>query len=128
MAELEINETKKIIDLETAITEGNKALIPYEFPYPNTDLIVEVLLKPLTNPELNRALQLAKLNDTTVDIEMLHYSLFNTNETGFSMELLEKLPAGVVNDLSFKIAEISGIDIEKTLEKSRPVLDDLEGF
>lgn len=126
MAELEINQETNFVSLEQAITEGTKALIPYEFEYPNTDLTVEVRLKPITNPEFNNAVDTYKLNGTTVEIELLHIGLFNIDETGFDYETLQKLPAGLVLDLAMKLMDISGIDFNKL--PNRSTVDNLPGF
>ena len=126
--ELKINQTQNLVNLETAITEGNKGLITYEFDYPNTDLTVEVKLKPLTNPELTHLVKEAEITGNTVDLEMLHQSMFNTDGSSFPIELLEELPAGVVQKLTYKIADISGIDLNAALANRRSSLEDLPGF
>ena len=128
MSELKINTEKKHMTLEQAITKGADALIPYEFDYPNTDFVVEVRLKPITNKELANADQLAKVNpDTTVDLELLKMAVFNTDDTAFENETIENLPAGVVMDLAWKICDISGIDFNKIRERTSSSAG-LEGF
>lgn len=127
---MEINtEEHKIVTLEQAITEGADAFIPYEFEYPNLDLIVEVKLKPITSKDVVNVSQKAKLNpDTTEDIELLKLALFNIDETHFDDEIIEKLPAGVTYNLAAKISEVSGIDLKKIAQKQSNSIDDLEGF
>lgn len=111
--ELDINETKHYVTLEQAITEGKDALIPFEFEYPNTDgLMVEVKIKPLTTEESQDAGQLAKVSGLPVDIELLKKAVLNPDGSNISQEIFEPLPAGVVNKLIFKVAEVSGIEFD----------------
>ena len=119
---------KELISLEQAIVEGTDALISYKFDYPNTDYSVEVLLKPVNSKEMT--IINAKSNvdtDTTSDLELLKASLRNMDGEPFSDEIIEKLPAGVVMDIAWKICDISGIDIGKINERTRSI-DKLEGF
>lgn len=125
--ELKINNEQNFVSLEQAITEGSSALIPYEFEYPNTDLSVEVKLKPITNPELQEVTQASELSGRSLDIELLAIAMFNTDGSSFERELLEKLPAGVVLKLSFKIMDISGMDVEE-LNQRRSSASQLPGF
>ena len=122
-----INEEPHFVSLEQAITEGGSALIPYEFEYPNTNLIVEVKLKPITNPELTSIAQASELSDSSLDIELLKVAIFNTDGTSFEKELLEKLPAGVVMELAYKILDISGMDIDE-LSNRQSTVSQLPGF
>lgn len=123
--ELEINSTKNIVTLEQAVTEGKDALIPFEFEYPNSDLIVEVKVKPLTTEESQDAGQLAKTSGLPVDIELLKKSVFNPDGSSISEEILEPLPAGVVNKLVLKVAEVSGIEFNTPAMNN---MDALQGF
>lgn len=125
--ELKINSEKNFVNLEQAITEGSNALIPYQFDYPNTDLTVEVQLKPITNPELTRITQESELSGNSLDVELIAKAMYNTDGTLFEKELIEKLPAGVVLKLSFKIMDISGIDIEE-LRNQQSSISQLQGF
>lgn len=125
--ELKINSEKNFVNLEQAITEGSNALIPYQFDYPNTDLTVEVQLKPITNPELTRIAQESELSGNSLDVELIAKAMYNTDGTLFEKELIEKLPAGVVLKLSFKIMDISGMDIEE-LRNQQSSISQLQGF
>ena len=124
--ELEIKQNKKHVVLEQAITEGGNALIPFEFEYPNSDLIVEVKLKPITNKELNNIIQEQKINDTSLDIELLKVALFNPDETNVSEKIINELPAGVVAELTQKISNISGLKSSK--EEQEIMVKELMGF
>lgn len=123
--ELEINSTKNIVTLEQAVTEGKDALIPFEFEYPNLDLTVQVKIKPLTTEESQDAGQLAKTSGLPVDIELLKKSVFNPDGSSISEEILEPLPAGVVNKLVLKVAEVSGIEFNTPAMNN---MDALQGF
>lgn len=127
MDELKINEETNFVSLEQAITEGASALIPYEFEYPNLDLIVQVKIRPITNPELQNILQESQLSGASLDIELLSIAMFNTDGSCFEKELLEKLPAGVVLNVAYKIMDISGMDMEE-LNQHRPTTSQLPGF
>ena len=124
--ELEIKQTAKFVTLEQAITEGSDALIPYEFNYPNSDLTVEVKLKPITNPELNEAMQQRKLLNSSLDVELLKIALFNPDETPIDEYIISKLPAGVVAELTQKLADISGLKSDK--EAQDAMVKELVGF
>ena len=128
MSELKINTEKKHMTLEEAITKGVNALIPYEFDYPNSDFVVEVQLRPVTNKELSNIDAKAKVNpDTTVDLELLKLAVLDLEGEPFSEDIIEKLPAGVVMDLAWKICDISGIDFNKIRERTS-ISAGLEGF
>lgn len=123
---MEINKEEKFITLEQAITEGGDALIPYKFKYPNSDMIVEVKLKPVTSKALQEINQIVKLDpETNYDLELLKIALFNVDDTLFDDEILFKLPAGVVYDLVLKISEFSGVDMDKIINNTSK---DLAGF
>ena len=123
--ELEINSTKNIVTLEQAITEGKDALIPFEFEYPNSDLIVEVKIKPLTTEESQDAGQLAKTSGLPVDIELLKKAVLNPDGTPIPQEILEPLPAGVVTKLILKVSEVSGFDFNLSAVNN---MESLQGF
>lgn len=127
MDELKINEETNFVSLEQAITEGANALIPFEFEYPNTDLSVEVKLKPITNPELQNILQENQLSGASLDIELLSIAMFNPDGSCFEKELLEKLPAGVVLKIVYKIMDISGMDVDE-LNQHKTSTSQLPGF
>lgn len=123
--ELEINQTKNYVTLEQAITEGKDALIPFEFEYPNSDLIVEVKIKPLTTEESQDAGQLAKTSGIPVDIELLKKAVLNPDGSEISEDILLPLPVGVVNKLVFKVVEVSGIEFETQAMNN---VESLRGF
>ena len=123
--ELEINSTKEHATLEQAITEGKDALIPFEFEYPNSNLIVEVKIKPLTTEESQDAGQLAKMSGIPVDIELLKKAVLNPDGTPIPQEILEPLPAGVVTKLILKVSEVSGFDFNPSAVNN---MESLQGF
>lgn len=109
MAELEINQTQNIVTLEQAILEGGDALIPFEFEYPNTDLIVEVGLKPLT---LSSVLNMGKLTEREASELIVKQSMFNMDGSEINPELISKIPIGVLKKISDRISEISGFNLD----------------
>ena len=82
-------------------------------------------IKPLTTEESQDAGQLAKTSGLPVDIELLKKSVFNPDGSIISEEILEPLPAGVVNKLVLKVAEVSGIEFNTPAMNN---MDALQGF
>ena len=107
--ELEINKEKNLVNLEQAITQGGDALIPFEFEYPNTDLIVEVGLKPLTLGSLPNT---GRLNEEEVAELLVKKSMFNMDGSEINPEIISKIPIGVLNKISDRISEISGFNLD----------------
>lgn len=122
--ELTIEETNRIVSLEQAITEGTDALIPFTFEFPETDLTVEVGLKPITLSVLREAP--SNLSDTEVVYHILGEAVFNMDGTAINNEVLSKVPVGILNQIINRISEISGLD----LNNIQPRLDvnQLENF
>ena len=114
----------EVLDLETLITEGTDAYVPLKFVYPNTDKTVGVYVKPLTTQEF--------LNSTrggnNVFIDVLNQALVNKNKEPFSLEVLQKLPAGVVMELYKKVSEISGIPTDNANVNQTEMVDRMMGF
>jgi len=107
--ELEIEETKKYVTLEQAITQGADALIPYEFPFPNTDLIVEVGLKPIT---LKMIPQSKGMTEEELAGVMVEKSMLNPDGSKIDQALIDKIPIGTMKKISERITEISGFDLD----------------
>jgi len=106
--ELEIQETRKIVTLEQAITKGTEALIPFEFEYPNTDLTVEVGLKPLTFDSLPST----RMSEEDLAIAMVEKAMFNPDGSEISAEVVKKIPIGIMKKISDRITEISGFNLD----------------
>ena len=107
--ELKIEETTNYATLEQAITEGGDALIPFEFEYPNTDLIVEVGLKPLTLSSIPNA---GRLNEEEAAELIVKQAMFNMDGAEINPEVISKIPIGVLKKISDRISEISGFNLD----------------
>ncbi len=108
--ELEIEETKKYVTLEQAITQGADALIPYEFPFPNTDLIVEVALKPVT---LNMIPKSKGMTEEELSGILVEKSMLNPDGSKIDQAFIDKIPIGTMKKISERITEISGFDLDE---------------
>lgn len=122
--ELTIEETNRIVSLEQAITEGTDALIPFTFEFPETDLTVEVGLKPITLSVLREAP--SNLSDTEVVYHILGEAVFNMDGTAINNEVLSKVPVGILNQIINRISEISGLDLNNI--KTGLDVNQLENF
>ena len=123
------NNTDELFELETILTEGTNAKIPYNFIYPNTNKRVGVLLKPLTTQEYTSAINRGKLKDHNFLTELLKISLFDLKENPFPSNKIEQLPAGVVTGIVTKISEISGVEMAETTQINQSnLMEDLMGF
>lgn len=101
--------------LEDLILLGEDKLIDctIEYPTENGSVKAKAKIKQLTMKELKN-INLTKPSLET-NIEILNKALFKQDGTNFENELILNLPVGVVNALSEKIMEISGVqnDIKK---------------
>lgn len=122
--ELTIEETNRIVSLEQAITEGTDALIPFTFEFPETDLTVEVGLKPITLSVLREAP--SNLSDTEVAYHILGKAVFNMDGTTINNEVLSKVPVGILNQIINRISEISGLNLNNI--KTGLDVNQLENF
>lgn len=126
-------EIDEISELESLITEGTNARIPLEIEVPlykDDKLIMKkyvVTVKPLTSAELNNATRLglhSELSD--VNTEIVKKGLCTKDGEPYPPGLVERLPAGVINKLTEKIGEVSGIQQDK--ESNVELLKELMGF
>lgn len=109
MTELEINQTQNIVTLEQAILEGGDALIPFEFEYPNTDLIVEVKLKPLVLKDIPTT----NVSEEELAGILVEKAMYNVDGSPVNPDLVKKIPIGTVKKISDRVTEISGFDIDE---------------
>lgn len=119
MEELNIVENKEIVSLEQAVTEGTKALIPFEFEYPNSDLTVEVALRPITLDSLGNT---QHMTNEQIALNMVQQAVYNPDGSEISSEIIEKLPIGTLVLISEEISRISGLK----MDSSR--VDELKNF
>ena len=97
----------EVVDLETLIVDGEDALIPLQFVYPNTDRKTGVYIKPLTGQSF-KDMDANRVNAIT----LLDGCLFDLEKNPLPVNVIERLPAGVIFELYKKLSEISGIEIE----------------
>ena len=125
---LEKKEEEVIYDLESLILDGVDSKIPIVIDFPTSNGIKKVgaLIKPLTAVEWNNAIRLAnKLKDSTSEIEIVKIGLFSKDGEAFSYDLIMKMPSGVVKDIFYKIADVSGV---KFSEQEIGILEAMMGF
>ena len=108
--EIKIEETQNLVTLEQAITQGTDGLIPFEFDYPNTDLTVEVGLKPLT---IDMVPNTSRMTEEQIAITMVEKSMHNPDGSEINNELIHKIPLGTLKEISDKITEISGFNLNE---------------
>ena len=142
MANIDLNENElqqitkedtELFDLENLITDGADARIPLEVDFPiykNGEMTHKkygVIIRPLKSSELNNATQIG-LRDSNSDVntEIVKKGLLRKDGTSYPPEIVEKLPAGVINKLTEKICEISGIQTDN--ENNRELIKEMMGF
>lgn len=108
------NTTIKVeeTNLEDLILLGEDKLIDIEIEFPQGEnrIKAKAKIKPLTMKELKNINVNSKSLET--NIEILSKSLFKQDGTVFDKELILDLPVGVVNAISEKIMEVSGVDTD----------------
>jgi hypothetical protein len=109
--ELKFAENKEIVSLEQAVTNGTKALIPFEFEYPNSDLTVEVALRPIT---LNSLGNTQHMTTEELGLKMVQEAVYNPDGSEISSEVIGKLPIGTIYLLSEEISRISGLNMDSS--------------
>ena len=125
---LEKKEEEVIYDLESLILDGVDSKVPIVIDFPTSEGVKKVgaLIKPLTAVEWNNAIRLAnKLKDSTSEIEIVKIGLFGKDGEAFSYDLIMKMPSGVVKDIFYKIADVSGV---KFSEQEIGILEAMMGF
>ena len=65
-------------------------------------------------------------DDTDVNTEIVKLGLCKKNGEPYPEDIVEKLPAGVINKLTEKICEVSGIQQDK--EKNAELIREMMGF
>lgn len=114
LKEEELVNLSEEVNLEELLVLGEDKLIPIEISFPKSDgnsVKAKALIKQLTLKELDNI----KLNNASVfesNILILEHALFKQNKSNFTREELLVIPLGVVNAISNKILEVSGVDID----------------
>ena len=123
-----LSQEEELYDLETLILDCVDAKIPIIIDFPTKDGIKKVgaMIKPLTAVEWNNAVRLSqKIKDSTSELEIVKLGLFDKNGEPFNYDLLLKMPNGVVKDIFYQIADISGV---KFTEQEIGILENIMGF
>lgn len=123
----------EINDLETLITAGANARIPVEIDFPiytDGELVYKkyaAMIRPLQSVEFSNASQLG-LRDrfTDVNTEIVKVGLCTKTGEPYDPKIVEQLPAGVINQLTEHICEISGIQRDK--EANAELIKEMMGF
>ena len=129
---LEVNNDD-VFDLEQLIVDGADARIPLEVEFPfykDGELTYKkygVVIRPLKSSELSNATQIG-LRDSSSDVntEIVKKGLCRKDGTPYPSEVVEKLPAGVINKLTEHICEISGIRRDR--EANDKLIREMMGF
>lgn len=106
---LEIDE----FNLEDLLVLGEDKRIPIVIEYPREDgskVKAKALVKQLTMRELD-SIRINKNDFVETNMNVIEKALFKSNGDNFSRKELEYLPLGVVNAISEKIMEISGVNV-----------------
>ena len=128
-----LEDDTDFLDIETLIVEGADARVPLEVEFPiykNGELTYKkylAMVKPLKSSDLNNATQIGlKSSDTDVNTEIVKRGLITKDGDYYPEGIIEKLPAGVINQLTEKICEISGLKQNK--EENAKLLKEMMGF
>lgn len=126
--ELEINEDKNNYSLEELILEGTKVEMPITFDLPTRKGLVPVsaIIRPISSVEWNNVLKKYSHSLDQFSVAILNIGLLSSEGEQLSMELLEKMPAGVVDDILKQIQDLSGIKQNK--EEQYALTRELMGF
>ena len=122
-----------VLDIEQLIVDGSDARVPLEVEFPvykNGELQHKkylVLIRPLKSSELNNATQMGLKNpNTDVNTEIVKIALITKDGEPYPSEVVENLPAGVINKLTEHICEISGLQTDK--EANAKLIREMMGF
>ena len=125
--ELTVEQNKKV-SLETLILEGEKTRIHITFDYPTNEGVIPVhaLIKPINSVDWNNMVQEYSNRINEFNIAVLEEGLLTSENEHLPRELLEKMPAGVVDTILKHIMDISGIKQDK--EEQYRLTKELLGF
>lgn len=122
-----------VLGLEQLIVDGADARVPLEIEFPvykngkQEKKKYLVIIKPLRSSELNNATQIGLKNSyTDVNTEIVKLGLITKDGEPYPEEVVEKLPAGVINKLTEHICEISGLNTDK--EANAKLIKEMMGF
>ena len=109
--ELEINTDEKVFKLEELLVEGAKVEVPITFDYPTDNGVVPVsaMIRPITSLEWNNTLKEYSNDLTNFGNAILNLGLLSTTGEPIGLNLIETMPAGVVDEILRRIQDLSGI-------------------
>lgn len=110
-----LTETTKDANLESLIVEGADLKIPITFNYPTKNGVTPVcaIIRPLTSTEWEECTNYAMKTKKDFTLKILEKGLLNNDEEPLPIELLRKMPVGVVNELYTRIGDVSGVKQDK---------------
>lgn len=123
--EKEIQENAKVMNLESLITGGIDAIIPITISYMGQDFSANI--RPINAIENNEVTQKYINKRESVTLNTVKKCLLKDDGKNYTIAELEKIPAGVIQNIYNKIQEISGIE-NTTSEDDMKMIRELMGF
>ena len=123
--EKEIQENAKVMNLESLITGGIDAIIPITITYMGQDFSANI--RPINAIENNEVTQKYINKRESVTLNTVKKCLLKDDGKNYTIAELEKIPAGVIQNIYNKIQEISGIE-NTTSEDDMKMVRELMGF
>ena len=127
---IETNVSDDVYELESLITDGTDARIPIVISYPKNGKMVKAsaLIRPVNGTEWNNVTRLIIDKDTkqNPDVVLVKMGLYTSDDKPFTDEMVDKIPAGAIIEISKKIAEVSGITIDR--DTGMDLVKNLVGF
>lgn len=123
--EKEIQENAKVMNLESLITGGINAIIPITISYMGQDFSANI--RPINAIENNEVTQKYINKRESVTLNTVKKCLLKDDGKNYTITELEKIPAGVIQNIYNKIQEISGIE-NTTSEDDMKMIRELMGF
>ena len=123
--EKEIQENAKVMNLESLITGGIDAVIPITITYMGQDFSANI--RPINAIENNEVSQKYINKRESVILNTVKKCLLKDDGKNYTITELEKIPAGVIQNIYNKIQEISGIE-NTTSEDDMKMIRELMGF
>ena len=122
----QLKQEEETFSLESLITEGTELRIPITFDFPTQKGLrkASAIIRPLTSTEWENAQNYAIKNKKDFTLKILEKGLLNDDGEPLPIELLRKMPVGVVNELYMRIGDISGVkqDKEEQYELTRQLM------
>ena len=123
--EKEIQENAKVMNLESLITGGIDAIIPITISYMGQDFSANI--RPINAIENNEVTQKYINKRESVTLNTVKKCLLKDDGKNYTIAELEKIPAGVIQNIYNKIQEISGIE-NTASEDDMKMIRELMGF